>query len=495
MKQPLIWAVAAWSGLWAVAVAQDSEPLRLSLREAVEQALVSNLDLALERLNTPEARSRSLDARGTFDPRARLRLGYGEVVRPRNAEQVAATALRKVESERTTGSGELEFRSAAGTTLTGATSVSNTEDTFNNFEDEFDTSAGLTLRQPLLKNFGTDVNLSALRSARIGETIAFDEFMHRAETIVRDVHYAYYELLYARADHEARRLSLELARQLLHDNEERLKLGAVAPLDVSQARAEVATRESELLTSEGVVLENENALKRLISRDLGSLLGRRLDPTDGLKEPAGAPPVFEIIRTGLEKRRDYLAALKAAEQDDLDILFTRNQLLPQLDLSASYTVNGLSNSLERSYRRASKADGEEWFIGLTLEFPWGSRSERARIEQASLAKARSLLQIKNLEQSIIAAIDNSTNQRRLNAEKVTTAKVAREAAEENLRAEEEKLRAGASTTYTLLQLQRDLANARTRELRALADYNRSVVQLLQSQGILLETNGIRVDPP
>ena len=65
-------------------------------------------------------------------------------------------------------------------------------------------------------------------------------------------------------------------------------------------------------------------------------------------------------------------------------------------------------------------------------------------------------------------------------------------AEKKLAAEEEKLRLGLSTNYTVLQYQRDLTTAQVQELKSVIDYNIALADLDRSMGTLLENRNIRI---
>ena len=80
-----------------------------------------------------------------------------------------------------------------------------------------------------------------------------------------------------------------------------------------------------------------------------------------------------------------------------------------------------------------------------------------------------------------------------NQERSQTTQQARRLAEKRLEVEEERFRLGLSTTTELLDLQEDVAIAKGKEVKALVDYNKSLVNLERVKGTALEKNDIELE--
>jgi len=478
-----------------IEVAPGQSLVKLSLRDAIIQALSSNLDIAIQRLEPAAAKANLLQTKGTFDPTLGTNVRYNESNNPRTSEQIAADGLSAVQTRNTTAALSARQLTAAGTEVSATTNTQNRQGTFNRFDDEYSSFGGFEFRQPVLKNFGTDINLAPIRIAQKQVEQSQLVFLNSVEDIILNVQDAYYELMYAIADANSREQSLQLAQKLLSDNESRVELGVMTPLDVSQARAEVATRKSDLLRIRLLISENANVLKSLITRDMVEWLSRDIQPTAQLTDPAQDPPPIYQIAQALHYRFDYQATINEAKQRNINLKFRQNQLLPQVDLLGSYGYSGINKDLDKSVRNVLSGDDPNWFVGFSVEIPLGNRSERGRYDLAKIDQQRTLLNLKKLESSIIVEVDNSAKRVITSKEQVETTRVARIFADENVRAEEERLKEGATTSYVVLQLQRDLVDSRTRELRALADYYKSRARLQRAKGTLLPDNGIKVDAP
>ena len=134
-----------------------------------------------------------------------------------------------------------------------------------------------------------------------------------------------------------------------------------------------------------------------------------------------------------------------------------------------------------------------WAGGVTVTFPLGNRQARANYQTARLQVEQFLLQLKQLEQQIVVAVDNAVGHVQTNLKSVEAAAAARRLADESLKAEKTKLLAGTSTTFLVLQAQSQLATARSAEIRARADYAESLVTLAQAEGTTLQKNNIALD--
>jgi outer membrane protein len=475
------------------AAAPSPKIVPLSLAECVRMALAKNIDISIQRLEPAIARADTLSAQGAFDPFFRLDAEYGESSSPRTDAEIAVDGLQSRDTHSTAYEASIGQTTATGATVEAFTNAENSEDSSNGFRDDYSSFVGARFTQPLLRNFGTDVNLAPVRIARRGEVAADAGFQFQVEQIVSDTATAYFELIFTREDLIAREKSLVLAEQLLEDNKIKVELGTLSPLDISQANAEVAARKEEVIRARRTIRDQENTLKRLITDDVISWLDRRIVPTDPADEMPPLPATLDNIASGLRNRADYRQSIEQAEQQKLQVIFAQNQLLPQLDLRASYGYAGLGDNFGSTYDRTFEGEDNQWFVGFTLEIPWFNRTERGQLDSAKLQKEQALLTLKRLEQDIIVQIDNANGQAVTNRERVDAAHAARILAEESLAAEQEKLSAGASTSFVVLQLQRDLTTARSTELRAIADYQQSIVELQRVQGIVLSKNNIILD--
>ncbi len=462
----------------------------ISLDEAVRQALSQNINIAIQRLNPAITATSELEAKAAFDATSTAAVEYTESSSPRSSEQQAADGRASSESRRMNAEVGINKKLSTGTEvgLTGTTQ--NSQSTFNRFRDEYNTFAGLTFRHPLLKNSGTNAQLYQIRSAQKQLKSDQASFKDQVETTIREVHFAYYDLLFAYEDYRSKEKSLKTAERLMVDNQNRYELGTMTPLDVGQARSEVSQRMSSLLLAELEIQKNQNRLKRLIFRDFGDQLKQPVQLSDTLPDPETLPPADYNISAGLQQRKDLQALLTDAERSGMEVKFRKNQLYPQLDLSGRIGLQGRDNEFDATVQNIIETRDEVWGVGMSVTFPWGLRAEKARLQRSELVKDQLMLRIKDKEHDIIQEITEAYQTAENARLRHLNNRQARIISERTAEAEEEKLSEGISTSYTVLQLQRDATTARTQELESLVNYYRSLIDLRRAQGLLLDDHGL-----
>lgn len=485
------WLVALLVAATPLGWAQE-EAVSLSLRECIEMALRNNLNLSVERINPKIEDANVLGAYGDFDPHLSLRLNRQNRETPLFNEEVAGN--RSSETRNTIFAPSLTGSLPTGTEYDFA--YNNTRQLSSpDFDHQHRATGTITLRQPLLRNFGPGPNLAKLRISRKNKEIARHALEMRVMDTVNEVHKAYYDLTFAILNLQVQEDTLELAKVLLAENKKRLEVGLMSPLDVTQARAGVAAQEQAVIEARQEVRNQANRLRRLISSDVAAWRQKRIVPVD---TPSVAPVPVDVnqsIARGLKNRPEYLQQKKQIEANHIQLCFDRNQLFPQLDVEASYGQSGLGTSFGSAFDSVRK-DGDDfptWLIGIVVDIPLGNLQARGSYRASKLRLQQAILQLKDIEQDIIVEIDNAAAQVETDLKRIEASSASRRLAEETLNAEQKKLQAGTSTSYTVLQHQRDLREARTREIRAIADYNVSLADLYRAEGTLLKQYTIEME--
>jgi outer membrane protein TolC len=311
-------------------------------------------------------------------------------------------------------------------------------------------------------------------------------------TTVTSVENAYFNLIYAADSVVVQQKALELAERLLAENKKRVEVGAMAPLDEKQAEAEVASRRADLLTAQRAYLDQQNALKNLVTDDYGSWHGTRIEPAAKLDASPYVPNLTDSWARGLTMRPDIEQFRVDLERQDITIRYQKNQLYPQLDLVGTYGYQaGGVAEFSDAITQISDRDNPFYSIGAQFSIPLGgNRATRNNLRAARTTKAQAVLELKKLEQNVMVEIDNAVGQVRTSFQKVEATRQARIYAQAALEAEQKKLENGKSTSFQVLQLQRDLVSAASSEIRALADYNIARALLALAEGSTLERSGI-----
>jgi outer membrane protein len=464
----------------------------LTLRDCVERALQNNLDIKVQRIVPALSSWGVVSAQSAYDPTLTGSTGYQDSSAPTTPERARSLGLSALQQQNWNSQLGLNGYLPSGGTLALSTSDDRQSGTLNsNFV--YTGTTTLSLTQPLLRDFLIDNSRLQIRLARKQHDSDVQRFINQVITSVTAVQNAYYELVFAIENYKAKLEDLSQARQLLDETRRKVQIGVSSPLEVTTAESGVASREEALILAERTIKDNENALKLLISQDVSEFHGVSLVPVDYPVVEMVETDVARSIRTALEMRPDYLISKLAVESQNIQVKFNRNQLWPSIDLNGSYGWSGIGGAFNDPYRSVGKPENATWAGGVSITIPLGNRQARSSYERARLQSEQLLLQLKQLEQQIVIAVDNAVGHVQTNLKSVEAASVARRLAEESYRAERTKLQAGTSTTLNVLTQESNLADARSAEIRARASYSESLVALAQAEGTTLQRNNIVLD--
>jgi outer membrane protein TolC len=204
----------------------------------------------------------------------------------------------------------------------------------------------------------------------------------------------------------------------------------------------------------------------------------------------------EQIRQALEQRADLMQAKLTLENQQIGLVFDKNQTLPTLDLEASFRINGIDTRFGGSFAEVEPTNRYNWGVGLTFRYPLQNRQAKSRMQQSQLAIRQQIVRTKDLEENIIADVRNSFRDVLTNAQRVQSSRISSRLAQKQLEAEEKKLQVGLATVFTTLQFQDVLSQQRSNEINAITEYLKALVRLeeskntlLQSYNIVLQANG------
>ena len=318
----------------------------------------------------------------------------------------------------------------------------------------------------------------------------------------------YYDLLFAIDNLAANQKNLQLAKKLLEENEIRVKVGTMAPLDVVTAQSEVASREEGVIVAENDLAQAEDDVKRLIFPQNDPLMwSTKIQPTDRATVDPGAESQVDIdaaITAALQNRTDVVAARKNLENEDYRLALAKSRKLPQLDLVANYGGAGAGgtqlirdpplggpvvDTIPGSYGDAVSEvfgfDFPTWTVGFNVSYAIPNRSAKAAEAQARISKDQTLTSFRRLELQVAAEVRTAGRGVESGFKRVQSTQAARVLAAQRLDAEEKKFAAGMTTNFLVTQAQRDLAQAEVNNLRAVADYRKSVInfQRVQEAGV------------
>jgi outer membrane protein TolC len=328
---------------------------------------------------------------------------------------------------------------------------------------------------------------------------------------VRDVEFAYWDLVFAIRDLEVARRSLELAQDLLRNNRIQVEVGTMAPIDVLEAQAEVAAREETVILAEESIRVTEDILKRLIN-DPGSpdFWGSTYAPVDQPSIAEIEIDLDEAVRIALSRRPVLEQSRVELETRNYNVRFSKNQLMPQLDVVGSLAFNGIGGTqlvredfagqpsliIPGGYGDAIDqvfgGDFRDWSIGLNVSYPLGNSQAEARHAQAQVAARQQQALIASNELIIAQEVRQAARAVETNRKRIDATRVARELSQRRLEAEQKKFEVGMSTSFLIVQAQRDLSQAAANELRALIDFVKAIAAFERAKGTILDRSNVAV---
>lgn len=488
------------------------EPLSLSLEECIVKALKNNLQVAVEVYN-PEIADASLTrAKELFIPRFDFSYGAQQTEYPSYWWiQGAETVISKYRDYSV--SFVQQIPTGGNFSLSLSRNRYDTNQAFQLINPRFESTARFDFTQPLLKDFGFKVSRKEIIIARNNLDISQQQLKSVLMDTIYGVQEAYWNLVYAIEDYNVKNQSLELARDLLAKNKKEVEVGKLAPIEILNAEAAVASREADILQAEALIRMYEDSLKNIINiaEEEGTPL--QIIPQDKPTFAKKEVSLEEALEWALDNRPDLGIKKTEIGTRELNLSVAKNQMLPGLNFNLSYWSPGISgdrllyldgnpltgvivgkeggNSID-SLRDALKLLYNNWSVSLTLSLPLSSILTRADYVKAKMELEKSQLELENLEKQTQLEVRNAVRDIETSAKRADAYRVARELAGRRLEAEEKKLDVGLTTNYFVLQFQEELANARTQELKALVDYNLAWNKLEKALGLSLDKRNIKI---
>lgn len=473
------------------AAAASNAPAALSLNvgESVLMALANNPSLRLQRLATAIVRTREDDARAVFDPAFSASLSRTRREAPARILQADSSSDDPVTKDRTAAGVGLSVELPTGTRLDAGGETG----TDHGSPDSTASRAGLTVTQPLLNGFGTGPNLARLRQARLDTAMSVHELRAFALALVAEAETAAWNDVLTQSQIEVYRESLRVAERQLGETRERIRVGKLAQLEEVGSEAEVALRREGLIDAESQHAAARLRLIRLLNPRQPDPWGVMLRITEEPVPPeTPLAPAGTFVETALTQRPDVNQARLGIERGELDVVATRNGLLPKMDLFVTLGRSGYASSFDASVE-GRDGDGYDTEVGVRIDYPLVNRGARAGYRRATLGRLQAEQALTNLchlaQEDVRAAWVEAERAREQVAAKRATQALQRR----KLEAETAKFREGKSTTLLVAQAERDLLTSRIDLIRVTIAAITARVELYRQDGSLLARRGITVD--
>lgn len=465
----------------------------MSLVDCIQQAMTNNFDVQIERYD-PQISLYNLDAAyGGYDPTFDISGQHNYNVSP------GGFTSQQIQIPATTSKSD-GFNSSIGGTLPEGLQYNfsgNVSDTtFNqdtNSTESTSGSIGVTLTQPLLKNFWIDNTRLTIRVAKNRLKYSEQGLREQLITSITAVANAYYELIFAQDNVKVQQEALDLAQTQLDQDKQRVQIGTLAQLSVQSDESQAAQSKANLIAAQSTLETDQNTLKNLLTDNYANWHDTDVQPTETLTAPMQLFDLQDSWSKGMTERPDLLQARLNVEQEGIQLKFYRNQLFPELDLIGTYGYNGASKEYNGTFNQFNQGNAPFYSYGAQLSVPLSSIGPRNQYKSTKATLQQVVLQLKQLEQNVMVEIDNAVKTAQSDYQSAEATRQARVYAEAALDAEQKTYAVGKATTFEVLQYQNSLTAARSQEIRALADYNEALANLAAQEGSTLERNGINIE--
>ena len=462
-------------------------PLKITVQEATLLCLENNRALVVEKLNPSIQQTFEDQERAVFDPETNAEISAGRVDQQRLTRSISGTENSVTDT--VDGAISLAEYFPTGTTveIEGTTQVTDSSLYSDSF---YSTRLGMTVTQALLRGYGADVNLVRLQQARLDTRFSEYELRGFSESLVARVERTFWDYALARRQIEIFEESLKLAHQQLNETEEMILVGTMAEAELAAVQAEVAAQEQGLINARSSMESTRLRLLRLLNPPGENLWDREVSliyqPT--LPE-IKLEDIKEHVAVSMRLRPDLNQARLGVLRDDLELVRTKNGLLPLMDLFITLGKTGYADSFGGSVSDVA-GDSYDALAGVAFQYPLLNRDAKARHQRSMLRRDQTEKALDNLSQLVEFDVRTAFIEVNRTKQQIAASTSTRKFDDEKLRIETEKFRVGRSTNLLVAQAQRDLLVSRIAEVQALANYLKALIDFYLLEGSLLARRGI-----
>ena len=484
----------------------------LTLDAAIARALERNLDIAVERLNPQVIDLNLAQALSAYRPTSTAMFQTSSSTRPSSSQLDGGESVISDNGAFNTGITQAVAWGGGSYTVDFNNRRSTSTNFFSGFNPGYTSSFQGSYTQPLLRGFKIDSTRQQIQVTRINRDIADIDLRQTITNTVSSVSNAYWDLVYAIGTLEVQRQALELAETLIRDNEARVEIGTMAPIEIVSARSQAATARQTVAQAEQNLATAELALKQLIVNGTDDeYWTATLNPVD--LPDLQVPPIDleAAIRAALDERTDIARSRRQLDINNVNLSTMSNNRLPAVDLVANYQLQGqggtrlirggfiggdveetIPGGINDAFNQIFDADFPAWTVQINVSYPIGQSAADAAYARARVQVQQVQAQLRQLGLQVATEVTNAVLQIQGITRRIEASIAARELAEEQLEAELSKFAAGLQTNFFVVQAQRDLATAQDTELRAILDQQKALVEFDRVQRTSLSQAGISI---
>ncbi|MBN2325939.1 MAG: TolC family protein, partial [Candidatus Omnitrophica bacterium] len=455
--------------------------LSLTVYDSILMALKNNRSLAVQQYDPDIARTFIVEEQSQFDSSLDAAFSFSDSTGQRTS---GVGEFRPVKNRSFSGDVGLSKQFPVGLDLD--VGLNTVERESNVYTRMFSSRLGASLMLPVLEGFGKDVNLAGVRLAEKDVDLSLYELRGFVLALIAQVEENYWDLLTARKELNIHNTSLELANKQLTETKDRIEVGELAEIDLAAAEGEVALREKS-------VIDARSAIQKSTLRFLQALNPSSMEfwmmPVDLLDEPIADElenrSLAEVITTAMTARPDLNQARIDIEKQDIQLVQTRNGLLPKLDFFITLGKTGYASTFGDSFSNIGK-DDYDISAGFTFSMPLGNRLAKTRHRRITVNKERAETALQNFQQLVELDVRIAFAELSRAKQQISATKRATQLQQAKYQAELEKFRVGKSTNLLVLTTQRDLIASQLDEVNAQINLRKAILGLHVAEGALLD---------
>jgi outer membrane protein TolC len=488
-----------------------AEERTFSLQECLAIALKNNIALGIRVVQVERQEGLLKQAKEKFLPTLAFQFGKARTNTP-SYSWIEAEGAISAESQQISGQLTQALLLGGSFTLQVDTSQYESNQRFQTINPRYEGAVSFRLVQPLLRDMGDRISRKNIIIAGYNRGISANELKTALQDTVYRVEELYWNLVFAERNLEAKEQALQLAEDLLNKNKRMAELGVLAEIEILSAEAETASRRAEILEARALLENSRDELYSTIN--LGAEPGGSgilIHPGDDPRRDERTVDADEALQRALANRPDYVNTGITLTSKNLELGYAKNQLLPAVNLNFQYWSPGLSGTqiiyrdndpftgdvvglvpgaISDAFKNAMEFNFKNWSLYLSLDIPLNTLFSRGAYTAARMERREAQLRRLDLERQIGLEVTTAARSVSSSFQRIQATRFARELAEKKLAAEEKRQSAGLSTSYMVLQYQRDLTLALSTELRALCDYSLALARLEKIEGTNLQAKQI-----
>ena len=468
--------------------------INLSLDDAIMRALANSPEITVVSFDPSIAREDITRAVSEFDI-----IGFGQLAYEKE-DKLTDSIFEAGQTKSNTLATGVRQKGVTGAewSITYALSRSTSERT-TSLSPRYEPILSFQIRQPLLRDAWPDVNLAGITVSKLNYVSSLAAFRQRAEEVASEVIALYWRLLQAQRNVDIQQSLLEKTKETMHKVQNR-KLIDASDVQIKQTEAFLLSREADLLNAKKQFRDVQDALVRFLSdHQLNVLSELELIPTTAPQIEAIDFDQAELIDIALSNNPSVSQAQLAVKISDVNILVANRQKMPRLDLTASSSIQGLSEYRGKADKKLWDGNYNSYAIGLTLEYPFGNRDRNAVLRQRKLEQSKAVSNLQNVSDQVATQIKERIRFAKTAYEEMAIQKKAANASKIYLDALEnvEIVREELTPEFLLvkLQAQEDVADSQRSEIQSVVDYNVALTRLAQATGKTLELHPVKTALP